>query len=1042
MNCFRVFYLLLLILCASTVAIAQSPDATISGLVLDPSGKVIIDAGIEILNESTGVIYSGKTNGAGIYTVSILPPGQYRIQVSKIGFKSLIKPGIVLNVQSAMVLNFTLPLGATSETVTVDAGASQINTTDASVSTVIDRQFVSNIPLNGRSFQDLISMTPGVTTQSPQSTSGAGYIGASGDFSVNGQRTESNNYTVDGVSANVGGGNGYGVAGAATGGAVAASTALGTTQSLVSVDALQEFRVLSSTYSAEYGRSPGGQFNFLTRSGTDHIHGSAFDYLRNSFFDANDWFNDHYGSGFDALRQNDFGGTLGGPVFIPGFGDLRQNSFFFLSYEGLRLTQPQAASAQLVPDEFLREQAPAAMQAVLNVFPLPTQGGIDYGTSSNPSLAQFLKSYSVPSEINSSSVRIDHVFGPKLAAFARAAYTPSSADTRSLSSVSQLAFDTQTYTLGATSQLSGRFNNDFRIGYARSDSQVLQYLDNFGGAIPINLATAVGAGSSPAAQPTVFIDIAGAGYTQISAGPTSNGLRQWNVVDALDYVTGKHALKFGVDYRRLASPILPSSPEVYAEFDSASDVLNNAASETSVVEPVNATPIFQEFAAFAQDEWRASPTLAVSLGLRWEINPPPTGANGQDAYTVSGILSSPSTLGIAPRGTPLWRTSWSNIAPRLGVAWKARSEPGWETVVRTGGGVFYDTDNQIAAQGFTALGFGALQTYFAVPIPLTPEQIDLPTGVSPPYSTVYAFPTHLQLPYTLEWNLSLEQALGKIQSFTVSYVGSNGRRQLEEKEVSLSSLNPSFTYLLSFDSGLSSNYNALQAKFQRTLSHGLQALASYTWSHAIDFGSTYSVLYVLRGNADFDVRNTFSGVLSWNLPEMSQGAAAKTLFNHWGLDGRFIARSAFPVGLEGSLRIDSATGGFYYSGVDSVPNQAVYLYGSQYPGGRAIDPAAFTTPSGTSLGNAPRNFVRGFDESQFNLAARREFDLREKLRLQFRAEAFNLLNHPNFGYVDPLLTDETFGQATQTLNQSLGTLASQYQQGGPRSLQFALKLLF
>jgi hypothetical protein len=1042
LRCLCALQLLLFALCATTLAVAQSTDATISGVVVDTSGKVIPDAGIEILNEETGVHYSGMSNGSGIYTVSILPPGQYRIQVSKDGFKTIIKPGIILNVQSALALNFTLPIGAASETVTVDAGTSSINTTDASVSTVVDRQFVSNIPLNGRSFQDLISMTPGVTTQSPQSTSGTGYIGASGDFSVNGQRTESNNYSVDGVSANVGGGNGYGVAGAATGGAVAASTALGTTQSIVSVDALQEFRVLSSTYSAEYGRSPGGQFNFLTRSGTDHMHGSAFDYLRNSFFDANDWFNDHYGSGFAALRQNDFGGTLGGPVLIPGPRDLRKDSFFFLSYEGLRLTQPQAASAQLVPDEFLREQAPAAVQAVLNVFPLPTRGGIDYGTASSPSLAQFLKSYSVPSELNSSSLRIDHVFGRKLAAFVRAAYTPSSADTRSLSSVSQLAFDTQTYTLGATSQLSGRFNNDFRVGYARSDSQVLESLDSFGGALPINLATAVGAGSSPAAQPTVLLDFAGAGYTQISSGPTSNGSRQWNVVDALNYVTGKHALKFGVDYRHLASPISPSSPEVYAQFYSASDVLNNAASETSVVEVVNSTPIFQDFAAFAQDEWRASPRLALSLGLRWEVNPPPTGANGQDAYTVSGMLSTPSTLGIAPRGTPLWHASWLNFAPRLGAAWKARSEPGWETIVRTGGGVFYDTDNQIAAQGFTAAGFGSSETYFGVPIPLTPEQIDLPIGIAPPYSTVYAFPAHLQLPYTLEWNLSLEQALGKIQSFTVSYVGSNGRRQLEEKEESLSSLNPNFTYLLSFNGGLSSNYNALQAKFQRTLSHGVQALASYTWGHAIDFGSTYSVLYVLRGNADFDVRDTFSGVLSWNLPEISRGAAAKALLNHWGLDGRFIARSGFPVGLEGRLRINPATGGFYYSGVDSVPNQPVYLYGSQYPGGRTINSAAFTTPSGTSLGDAPRNFVRGFGESQFNLAARREFDLPEKLRLQFRAEAFNLMNHPNFGYVDPHLTDATFGQATQMLNQSLGTLASQYQQGGPRSLQFALKLLF
>src|ERR1700728_5480590 len=186
LKCVCIFPLIILNLCAITFAYAQSTDATMSGLVVDPSGRVVADADIVILNEGTGLRYNGQTNDAGIYTVSILPPGQYRIQVSKAGFKTLIKPGVILYVQSAVVLNFTLPLGAVSESVTVDSGSSPINTTDATVSTVIDRKFVENIPLNGRSFQDLISMTPGVTTGTPQSGSGPGYIGAIGDFSVNG----------------------------------------------------------------------------------------------------------------------------------------------------------------------------------------------------------------------------------------------------------------------------------------------------------------------------------------------------------------------------------------------------------------------------------------------------------------------------------------------------------------------------------------------------------------------------------------------------------------------------------------------------------------------------------------------------------------------------------------------------------------------------------------------------------------------------------------------------------------------------------------
>ena len=1034
--------LLLLILFNGYFARSQATDATISGIVLDPAGKVIPHAVVTILNEETGVRYTASTNDVGLYVAPTLPPGPYRVQVSKPGFKTLIKPGIILNVQSAVALNFTLPLGAASESITVEGGTSHIETSDASVSTVVDRRFVENIPLNGRSFQDLISMTPGVTTATPQGSSGTGTIGSSGDFSVNGQRTESNNYIVDGVSGNIGAGNGYGIPGAATGGALSASTALGTTQSLVSVDDLQEFRVLSSTYSAEYGGSPGGQFSFQTRSGTDRFHASAFEYLRNSYFDANDWFNDHYGASQAALRQSDFGGTAGGTLRARCANRDACRSFFFISYEGLQLTQPQAASAQLVPDVYLREQAPTLLQPILNAFPLPTSGAIDYGSTENPSLAEFLKSYSVPSELNSASVRLDHTIGSKLALFLRASYSPSSSDTRSLSSLSGIDFATQTYTLGATSQLSNRAENELRVGFARSEAKVTQRLDDFGGAVPIDLAAAVGVGASKNANPFIFLDLAGAGFAELSTSLTRNGLRQWNAVETFSFLKGKHNLKAGIDYRHLSSPYAFASPAVTPLFFSVGDVVGNHPTETSVENTAGVAPQFQEVAAFLQDEWHLRPSLSLSLGLRWELAPAPTGAHGQDAYTISGTLNDPSTLGIASRGTPLWKTPLFNFAPRMGIAWQAHRTPGWETVLRTGGGVFFDTDNQVASSSFSAVGLAASTTYFSVPLPLTPAQANLPIGLTVPYSAVDVFPSHLQLPYALEWNASVEQALGKSQSITLSYVGSDGRRQLEENALNLASVNPDFTYIYSYFGDLTSSYNALQVKFQRSLSRGVQVLSSYSWAHAIDFGSTYTALYVLRGNADFDVRNSFSSAVSWDIPALTHRSVVTPLLNGWGLDGRFIARSAFPVSLEGNEDIDPADGHLYFTGVDLVPNQPLFIHSEQYAGGRSINPAVFSLPSGTGLGNAPRNFVRGFGEGELNLAARREFHPTDFLTVQFRAEGFNLTNHPNFGYVDPYLTDATFGQATKMLNQSLGTVASQYQQGGPRSLQFALRLKF
>src|SRR5437764_982441 len=240
--------------------------------------------------------------------------------VRKEGFKEIAIKEFQLFVQDKLEQNFALEIGSVSESVTVNANEVNINTTDASVSTVVDQTYIKNMPLNGRSFQDLILLTPGIVTQSSQS--GANFNtgpGITGEFSVNGQRAEANNYTVDGVSGNVGAA-ADGVAlinGASASGSLPAATALGTTQALVSVDDLQEFRVSSSSYSAEYGRNPGGQFAFETKSGTNQWHGTAYDYVRNDFFDANDWFNNYQNVKEPALRQNDFGGTVGGPIRIP-----------------------------------------------------------------------------------------------------------------------------------------------------------------------------------------------------------------------------------------------------------------------------------------------------------------------------------------------------------------------------------------------------------------------------------------------------------------------------------------------------------------------------------------------------------------------------------------------------------------------------------------------------------------------------------------------------------------------------------------------------
>jgi hypothetical protein len=1040
--CLKCLFSLVLLVSVGLPALGQSASsAAVNGIVQDTTDARIPNANVKLINTDTGTESNSTTNKDGNFSVPSVLPGHYRLQIERDGFDTTQLTGITLNVGDNKQVIIRMKVGSKNETVTVDGSGLQINTTDGSVSTVIDRQFVANIPLNGRSFQDLISMTPGVVTQSPQTTNTS--PGSGGDFSINGQRTESNYYMVDGVSANVTAGPTAGGGFGATG-TIAATSALGTTQSLLSVDDLQEFRVESSSYSAEYGRSPGGQLTFVTRSGTNDFHGSAYDYFRNGSLDANDWFNDHLGQPKEVLHQNDFGGTFGGPVWIPRLYQGKDKTFFFGSYEGLRMTEPVASTIQYVPDAYLREKAPVALQPLLNAFPLPSPHGIDYGTPQSPSLAQFFQGYSVPGKIDSSSIRIDQTFSPAFSAFFRFADTPSSVQTRSLSSLTTNNMNVQTYTLGTTNALSRSITNQFRLGYTRSFSGSSSGIDSFGGAVPIDLGKAMGninGVTGQTAEAQLFVYLPGAGYGNLVTPGQYSKQHQWNVTDTLDIARHAQQWKFGIDFRQISTVQTIDPFYIYGEYDSANSILTNSADEAQYGKYLPSQPVYNQFALFAQDDWRISTRLSVSGGIRWELAPPPHNATNPQPYTITGDLSDPSTLSLAPNGTAMWHASWFSFAPRLGVAWQANTLTNWATVVRAGGGVFFDTNNEIAGPAFTGYGFSVLRDYFSVPLPLTSAQQDISVNIAPPYTNLDVYPSHLQLPYTLEWNTAIEQELGRNNIATVSYVGSAGRRLSARQELDLSTINPSFDEI-NYVLGVTSDYDALQAKFQRNVTKGLSALASYTWSHSIDYGSNEGSLPVTRGNSDFDVRNSLQGGVTWELPHAKLSKIASSTLNGWALDGRLLARTGFPVTLEGNFETDPATGSNYYTNVNLVPNQPIYLYGNQYPGGRSLNPAAFAFPTGTDPGNAPRNFARGFGESQVNFAARRDFPFSERVHLQFRAEAFNIFNHPNFGYIDPSLNDPTFGQALQMLNQSLGTVASQYQQGGPRSMQFSLRLAF
>lgn len=1034
--------LIAMVLCACT---AWGQQAELTGIVQDSSGGSVGQASVSIQNTATNVTRSTTTNESGVYTLPLLQPGQYRLTVEAQGFEKNIVEDIRLEVSAKVSRNITLAVGSSNQAVTISGSSINVNTIDASVSTVVDRQFVENIPLNGRTFQSLLTMVPG-TAIVPVGT----YAHDAGYITVNGQRAESNYFMVDGVSANTGStpyrsvGAGVGFSGSGPG-----NTALGTTQSLVSIDALQEFRAITSTYSAEYGRTPGGQFSFTTRGGTNEFHGSVFNYFRNDKLDANNWFNNANRLAKPAMRQNNFGGTFGGPLSIPGLYNGKDRTFFFYSYEGLRLRTPQTTVNRAVPSLELRQTAHPGLHGFLNSFPLPN--GADWGNG----LALYAGTFSNPGKLDTNSLRVDHSFSDSFKVFGRFSYSPSLSGSRGTTRVSQITNavgNTTTATFGATNILSPRLSNEARFNYTKNLRALSYQLDDYGGSTPWDLSAIPGLGDTGWLWSGY---IYGGGDVRTTMTPQDINQEQFNVTNNMTASLGRHNLKFGVDYRRLSTPLILPEFQITLYIQTEEQIRNN----TSNIQVSRYTgpfrPVYQNFSAFIQDEWKISNRLNLSLGVRWDVNPAPKDSYGQDPYTIDQITNL-ATAKLAPRGTALWGTQWANFAPRAGFAYRLRETPGWETIVRGGFGIFYDMGNNQGSVGYGGVGLSTSTYFNGAQFPLTRAQLDTvpqPT-ISTPYAAgvyggVSAYDPNLKLPYSPQWNVAIEQKLGDLQSFTVSYVGSAGRRLLVNRSYRPALLgNPNFATdgaLNITHNRAKSDYNALQLQFQRRLSKGFQSQVSYTWSHAIDEASSnFSLNALLRGNADFDIRQNFQVAFTYDIPGTYTNRFLSGLLTQWAVDSRISARTGLPINVSNTTGFDAANGIQQEYQPNLVAGQPLYIYGDNLPGGRRVNRAAFETTAAGVQGNLGRNVVRSFGAFQGDVSVRRNFKFAERLNLQFRAEAFNLLNRANFGSINSSLTanQSIFGVATNTLNGQLSGLNSLYQMGGPRSVQLALKLQF
>jgi Carboxypeptidase regulatory-like domain/TonB-dependent Receptor Plug Domain len=1044
-----IFFLCVVSLFLATSIVAQSPNGTINGRVLDPSGAVIVGAEITIVNDATRVQYASKTNGEGIYVVTNLPPGAYRLQVAKLGFNTLIKPDIVLNVQDALAINFTLPIGTVAETVTVEGGAPLVNTQSATVSTVIDRGFVENLPLNGRSFNTLLQLTPGVVITQSSTTS-------QGQFSIAGQRTSSNNFLVDGVSANFGGvsQNRTGTAGT---GSSQAFSALGGTSSLVSVEALQEFRVETSSFAPEFGRSPGGQILLTTRSGTNDFHGSVYEYFRNNVLDANDWFANAAGEPRAAERHNDFGAALGGPI-------QRGKTFFFLSYEGARLRQP---ITEVVPEpsEYARTIAPARIATLLNGYPQPDDKTITPGLY----ISNFTGNFSNPATLNAGSVRIDHVFNDKFSVFARYNEAPSATAHRSqsLSEVDETTVGTRTVTVGASMAFSAHLANSFRGNYSLQDLSFVTHLDSFGGAVPPSPAVLA---PGLANADTALLDFFVAGIGIYITGPAArNRSTQLDFADDLALTHGAHQFKFGGDYRAIYLDLHPHPSGVLYETLSLSALASTGEAFVIGGSKLNAAYLLsQSTSLYAQDTWKIRPRLALTYGLRWELSPAPS-ARGATTLSSWQNVSNPAALALAPSGTPTWSTTYANFAPRVGIAYSLTSKG--DLVLRGGGGIFYDSASDAAGNLGADFPNTVSKLSLSVPLPLSNATPFLPAGFStqPPYSgVVQGFDPNLRLPRSYQWNLALEKSFGGEQSVSLTYVGQVGRDLLREEGIGKPNANFSGAFDV-FENNALSNYNALQVQYRRPLSGRVQALLNYTWSHSLDNASNDTIPAISSaviaagndyGSSDFDVRHSFSGAVTYRIPSAGKDGPLAAVTKDWSIDTVIVARTGFSF--NGSVLGGQIAGANPRANL--VPNQPFYVYGSDCahvfgpvsqggndilqagqscPGGKGLNPAAFTAPAAGQQGTEGRNNIPGFGLTEIDFSLTRKIALTERVNLQFRTDAFNLFNHPNFANPDGFVgSGPSFLLSASMLNQQIGGLNSLFQGGGPRSLQLSLKLSF
>ena len=1034
------------------VAALAQDSATLTVTVFDPSAAVVPTAKVTLTDLHRGTVTQADTGDSGFAIFDFLQPGDYSLVAEKQGFEKYQVNFLNLQVRDRQTYRVELKVAAAGTSVQVTDRAQTLSS-EAARGVSLEQNYVQDLPDNGRNAESLIFLAPGIAPAAD----------GSGGFDANGLRSTMNYYTLDGVSLNQspsgggtpfgGGGGGFGRGGFGGASGAAALTGANASTSLISIDAMQEMKVQTASFAPEFGRSPGAQVVMTSRSGTNTLHGTVYDYIRSGRFDANDWFANAGGYGKGSEHQERPGGVLGGPI-------TKDKTFFFLSFEKLTLTSPESLVAD-VPDLASRTNARSGLLPYLNAFPIANGGelGVDG--------AVYNAVTSNPSDSGSGSIRVDHILNASTTLFGRYSLTTSNAQQRGTQTSSPNVLTSQSTrsqlaTAGATHVFGNGTLNDLRLNYSNASFTANSTMDNYGGAVA--LTNSVFPAGVTSATGLFNLNVLGfAGYS--FGGRSDNTQQQANLVDSLSRVYGRHNVKTGVDFREILQTTYRNPYSLSVSFNGVSAVNNYAlltgdALNTQLASSVtHVYPTYRNFSLYGQDTFRVTERTTITYGLRWDVNPAPTARQGPQPFAIS----SDAIAGVT-QNQPIYPTRWFDFAPRVGIAYLSDDAPGREMTLRAGFGVFYDVGYGVVGQTFFGAPYANVQTKSEIGFPLAPGDL-APPPLPPtrPFGQIMTGSSDLVSPRIYQWNGTWEKNFGVGQTLSVSIVGSKGTNLMRTDTTA--SNTSAYDILQQVSNGAASDYDGLQIQFRKRLSSRLQTQLSYTWSHSIDSASTdasfgggfATLLGGERGDSNYDIRHnvTFSG--SWRLPSPAQGHVYAPLRN-WYLDYVASAHTGLPFDLSGVSESTSAatscnstnngsTTGLFAIVRPSYVGGPIWIDDPTVPGGRRLSDTAFIIPCGYSQGNMGRNELRGLGFVQLDAALRRVIPITERYRFSISLEGFNVLNHANFANPSQLqganLASPDFGVVTQMLNQTFGGgVNALYRSGGPRSMELALRLQF